>query len=487
MKFEANCQEGYQLLHDGIIALAQVEANGIQIDMDKLGQTKVELAQKIDELRGVLQKGGTWRWWRRRFGQKAKLSSRDQLGVVIQEALGHEIKGLTRGGKVSTDAEQLQKIDHPFVRNFLRLSKYEMALGTFLKGIETEICDGRLHPAFNLHTVRTFRGSSDSPNFQNYPVRDKEIARIIRSLMTASRGCVLVENDFKGIEVSVAADYCKDPTLISYITTPGKDMHRDMAAQLYMMKSAKVSKDVRYAAKNMFVFPQFYGDFYASCARALWEGIDRLKLTGPDGEPMREHLRERGVRKLGLCDPEHEPVMGTFEKHVLDVEHDFWNNRFRVYDRWKKDWWQAYLKRGWFELMSGFRITGVFRRNQVVNAPIQGTAFHCLLWTLIQVNKALRKYKMRSKIVGQIHDSLIGDVREEELRDYLELIEETVVDRIRKHWRWLIVPLEIEYEVVPRGASWFDKREVKFKRGQFFHPDKPDRSTGDAIKFLNAL
>ena len=475
-------QEGYKLMQDGLVALSEVEANGICIDMKKLDETTQELANKIEDLREQLQGGSTWRHWRKRFGVKTKLTSRDQLAVIIQDELGHEMKGLTRGGKLATDEEVLQKIDHPFVRKYLKLSKYEKALGTFLRGIESEICDGRLHPVFNLHTVRTFRGSSDSPNFQNMPVRDKEIARIIRSLMVASPGHILVENDFKGIEVSVAACYCKDRNLISYITTPGKDMHRDMAARLYFMKPKEISKDARYTAKNMFVFPQFYGDFYVSCARSLWEAIDRLKLTG-----MREHLREQGIRKLGACDPEQKPMEGTFEKHVQEVEYDFWNNRFREYAAWKKRFWQQYLERGWFDLFSGFRISGVFRRNQVVNWPIQGSAFHCLLWTLIQVNKALHKYRMKSKIVGQIHDSLISDVREDELRAFLEIVEETVKKRLRKHWPWLIVPMEIEYEIVPRDGSWFGKKEVKFKAGRFEHPTKPGRWTGDADKFLNAL
>ena len=178
---------------------------------------------------------------------------------------------------------------------------------------------------------------------------------------------------------------------------------------------------------------------------------------------------------------------GTFEHHLKEVENDFWNNRFGDYGQWKKDWFDAYLEKGYFDLYTGFRIYGSHRRNQVCNYPVQGSAFHCLLWTLIQVNKALRHYKMKSKVVGQIHDSLIGDVRENELTYYLELVEHIVTVKLRKHYPWLIVPLEVEYEICARGASWFEKKETKFKEGRFAHPKDPTKWTSSSAQFLDAL
>lgn len=451
-------QEGYELLHHGLIELAQVERNGIRIDLERLEQTKQELNGLIRGLRSDLESDDVWKVWRKRFGGKANITSRDQQAAILHEELNYAVTERTATGRPSMDEEALQKIDHPFVQKLLRLSKYEKALGTFLKGIEREIVDGRLHPSFSLHTARSYRSSSDSPNFQNFPVRDKEISKIIRSLFIPSENSVLVENDFKGIEVALSAAYHKDPVFISYITTPGKDMHRDMAAQLYCLEPEQVSKEARYGAKNKFVFPQFYGDFYISCARALWEWIRKGKLKGPDGKSLYKHLRREGIKELGLLDPEQDPQSGTFEKHVREVEKDFWNRRFKVYGQWKRDFYDEYLKKGYFDILTGFRIEGFFSRNQVVNLPVQGAAFHCLLWSLIQVNRRLRHYRMQSKVVGQIHDSLIGDVRTEELRDYLEIVEEVTCHRLRQHWRWLVVPPQIEYEIAPLGKR--DRKSV---------------------------
>lgn len=487
MKVDVLRQEGYQLLHEGVQALSVVEHNGIRIDMPKMARTKEELGGKIRELRTQLEDSKVWRVWKRRYGAKSNLTSAVQLGDVLFGMLKFPVVQRTASGRPATDEVALQSIDDPWVRSYNRFKKYDKALGTFLRGIEKEVVGDRLHPVFNLHLVRTYRSSSDSPNFQNFPVRDKEIAKLIRSHFIPSQHCVLVENDFKGIEVSVSACYHHDQNFISYITTPGKDMHRDMAAQIYMLKPEEVSKDARYGAKNKFVFPQFYGDYYVACAKNLWDWIFKGKLTGPNGIPLQEHLAAKGIRRLGSCDPEQEPKKGTFEKHLQEVEDDFWNRRFMAYGQWRRDWYRSYLDKGYFDLHTGFRVHGSFKRNAVTNYPVQGSAFHCLLWTLTQVNKKLKKYKMRSLVVGQIHDSLIGDVRIDELRQYLEIVEETATVRLRKHFEWLVVPLEIEYEIAPSDGSWHDKKEVKFKKGVFQHPTDPNKSTTDGARFVEAL
>ena len=480
-------QEGYQLLHEGMKELSIVELNGIRVDMDKLEDTKERLRKSISGIKEEMEASDVWKLWRRRFGIKTNLTSRIQLSKILFEEMDYECIQKTAAGRDATDEEALQRIDDPFVKLWIRYAKYEKTLGTFLKGIEKEVVDGFLHPSFNLHIARSYRSSSDSPNFQNFPARDKELAEIIRSLFIARKGCVLVENDFKGIEVSMAACYHHDPNFISYITTPGKDMHRDMAAQIYCLKPEEVDKEARYGSKNKFVFPQFYGNYWKPCAKDLWEWIDKSNLKGPDGKSLKRHLKRQGITELGDCDPEGDPEPGTFEAHVQDVERDFWNNRFQDYGKWKKEWFQEYLKKGYFDMLTGFRVYGSLNRKQATNYPIQGSAFHCLLWTLIQVNRTLRRRRMESRIVGQIHDSLVGDVRVEELRDYLEIIEETTTVHLRKHWPWICVPMVIENEVAPVGGNWFQKQEVKFKKGRFYHPTKEDKSTTNAETFLKIL
>ena len=68
---------------------------------------------------------------------------------------------------------------------------------------------------------------------------------------------------------------------------------------------------------------------------------------------------------------------------------------------------------------------------------------------------------MRSRIVGQIHDSIVADVHKDELDDFLQRAKKIMTRMLPRAWKWLIVPLTVEAEVSPLGGSWFDKKEVE--------------------------
>lgn len=446
-------KDAYRLLHQGSLALAQVENNGIRVDMGYLDNMITASEKQILVLKKELLNDKVWTEWRKKYGEKANLGSRTQLGEIFFNCLGYK-GSLTATEKYKTDESSFEKVDHPFVKSFFKMEKLKKAKTTYLEGIKRETCDGYLHPVFNLHLVQTYRSSSDHINFQNIPVRDPIIGEVIRRCFIPRKGHQITEVDYSGIEVRIAACYHEDPTLIVDILTG--DMHRDMAAECYLLKKEQVDKKVRYCGKNMFVFPQFYGSYYVDCAKALWEAMDRMKLT-VGNVPLKEHLKSKGITRLGECDPEKKPKKGTFEHHIQQVEENFWGNRYKVYAKWKQKWFRDYLDRGWFDLLSGFRISGVYRRNEVINFPVQGFAFHCLLESLIRLQKKLTKEGMRSLLVGQIHDSIVGDIYAPELEDYMGLAKDIMTKQIPEHWPSIIVPLEIEAEVAAPKASWFEK------------------------------
>ncbi len=255
--------------------------------------------------------------------------------------------------------------------------------------------------------------------------------------------------------------YNKDPNLVKYVTDPTTDMHRDMAMQCYRLKQSEVSKNSRYCAKNMFVFPEFYGDYYIHCAKYMWDAINRmdLKVQGTD-KSLKEHLAEKGITKLGDCNSKEKPKAGTFEKHIKAVEDDFWGNRFAVYKQWKDDWWKKYQKHGYFELLTGFRAVGTYSKNQCTNIPAQGAAFHCLLWSLIQMQKWLTKNKMKSLIIGQIHDSMLLDVHRHEMDEVIGKATEITTKNLAEHWKWISVPMRVDIEASERGGSWYSKKPI---------------------------
>jgi DNA polymerase-1 len=464
----ATIADGCRLMEEGCQALAVIEEAGMRIDMDRLDWTISETSQQIEQMMAEQKKDDVWRLWRRRFGEKASMGSRSQLAKILfslekDGGLGFEHRGHTRLGKQARmDEDVLEQIDHPFVKQFLKLEGLKKLRSTYLMGVRREVVDGLLHPSFNLHLVRTYRSSSDHPNFQNIPIRDKEIGKLIRSCFVPRPGHVLVESDYGSLEVRVSACYNHDPMLIEYINDPTKDMHRDMAAECYMIEPHEVSKEARFYAKNQFVFPEFYGSYFAQCAPNLWNAIGRYNLKTTDGQSLEDVLLAQGITSLGETFSHYsgriETKPGTFMEHIRQVEEDFWGRRFKVYAKWKLDWFREYQRTGGFSMLTGFRVDGVYKRNDVINYPVQGSAFHCLLWSLIQLVKWLRRNRMKTVVVGQIHDSIVADVHEDELQDYLAMTRQIMLKDIRREWPWIIVPLEVEQEVAE--TNWFEKKKV---------------------------
>jgi DNA polymerase I len=302
-------------------------------------------------------------------------------------------------------------------------------------------------------------------------VRNPMMRDLIRRVFVARDGRSIVERDFSGVEVRMACAYTHDPRLIKEFTGPGGDPHGDTAAQLFLLPKDQIDKKtLRDSAKNQFVFPQFYGSVAFQCAPAIWEAMERRQFrVGADGDGrlLREHLANKRIKELGDCTPGAPTRPGTFVHLVKEVEDDFWQRRFKVYTQWKKDWYAEYCRRGWFPLYTGFVCRGYYRRNQVLNYAIQGSAFHCLLWSLIEIDKEIRRRGMKTLLVGQVHDSLLADVPDGEVQEYLDLSQEVMSERLPKHWSWINVPIDTEVDVTPVGGSWLDKAEWVRRDGRW--------------------
>lgn len=479
----ASVTDAYRLFHEGSLALAAVEAAGIRVDTDYLDRTISRYDRKIKAMERELQKDEVWQTWEKRYGRKSTLSSRVQLGQVLFTEMGLPCSAWTSGGvsgkgRPQTTDAVLREVNLPFVASYLQLEKLKKMRGTYLEGIRRETCEGFLHPSFNLAGgpsgggeddkggAKSYRSSSSGINFQNIPVRNKWIAKTVRKSFIARDGCNFGEMDFGAIEVRVRACYSKDPVLIEYVTDPDKDIHRDWACKCFLLdpedvlKNGKHYKDIRYVDKNQFVFPKFYGSYYIDFAINMWDSMGKLNLALPDGTPLKKHLKSKGIKRLGACDPQKRPVAGTFEAHMQEMEQEF-ESVFAVDTDWKKSRWEEYQETGRIEFLTGFVVEGSYRKNQVINIGVQGAAFHCLLQSLIWLQKWLRKNKMKTLIIGQIHDSMVLDIHEDELEAVLAKAYRIMTEELPAAWDWLVVPLIVEAEVAPRGKSWWDKRPVQ--------------------------
>lgn len=453
--------EAYNLLHEGAIALSSMEAAGIRVDQPYLNATIDGTKKAIQGAEYKITQDKDYKVWRKRFGSKTKIGSYEQLGVIIFEEMGHKPTKYTPTGRPATDEEAFEDIEVPLVKLFKKAKKLEKVLSTYLLGIQRELDKyGYVHPSYNLNTVSTYRSSCNMPNFQNIPIRDPEQAALIRKCYIPSQGNRLIENDFGQLEFRIAAVHSKDPELIRYNTDPNADIHKDMAKQIFMLNGDQVSrKGTRDCAKNMYVFPTLFGQAYFDIAEAVWKSMHRRKfvMEGTD-KLVAEYLAEKGITKLGNVPEKGQlPRRGTFMEHIYQLEKRFWE-KFKVHAAWKKSSYEKYVRNNGLMMYTGFAVNGYHKRNDIINYPIQGSSFHCLLWSLIEFTKRLKKYKMKSRLCGEIHDCILGDVVPKETNTYLDMAHEIMAVELPKKWKWITVPLVTESEVTEIDASWYTKK-----------------------------
>jgi len=447
-----NLVDAYDLLHDGTLALSKVEQNGICINEEYYNSLSNkdntgELDKRIIKLEKDLNEGKEAKRFLKETGRKLNKDSNKDLGELLYNILKLP-PILTRKGNYSTDKDALLKVKSPFIEDLLLYKKLEKVRGTYIKQFERETYNGEMHPFFSLNIPISYRSSSSEPNFQNTPKRDKEAKRYTRSGIIPSKGNKLLESDFSSLEVSISTCYNKDRNLIKYVTDESTDMHRDTAADLWKLKKSEVTKEIRFYAKNQWVFPEFYGDWFGSCARNLWDICIDFKLDS--GETLRQHLKRKGIKNYS-----------AFENNCKKAEDIFWNKRFPGYKQWKKDINRSYRKLGYIDNYFGFEMSGYLTDKQCTNINIQGCAFLCLLWTLIELMKEIEKRKLKTRIIGQIHDSIINDLYPPEEEEIIYLIDDIGTKRIREEFDWIIVPLKIDHEITKINGSWYEKEDYK--------------------------
>jgi len=495
--------KGYQLLHDGTLMLADIETNGIPVDIEytKKQLNHLERTIKLDEKLLKESEGG--KIWDQLYGvsykekkriiktpyehtfkngrtvtryhketvmeqievpSKVNYDSSTQIRKVIFGELGVKPRLLTATGLPKTDEEALEEIDEPFVSRLMKIRKLKKAKNTYLKNILNETVDGIMHPFFSTVTTRTLRSSSSNPNLQNQPNRNPMMGRIVRRCYKMPDDYHLVEIDYSGIEVQFAACYHKDPTMLKYLSDPESDMHSDMAEQIFMLPKAHITKGIRHCAKNRFVFPIFYGSYWKSIASNIWYALGQLEH---EGKPLQAHLATKGIHYLNCKCPKNDRgysngpcVCKSFEGHIQRVEDHFWNVRFAKFSKWKKQRWNQYLKDLKHTSKAGFEFCGFFTRNEVTNYAVQGSAFICgILYSMVHLHRWLKSHQMRTKLMGQVHDSVVAMVHKDELDVFLKMANQIMCHDAPREFPWIITKLESDVEITHLGGTWFDKME----------------------------
>jgi len=456
--FEPNIKWANRFFLRGTLAFAKAERVGLRIDSKYINNAKTLLTLRITDLEREFKNTVFFKDWQKTSIKPVNVNSNKSLANYLYKIKKIKPLKITASGQGSTDNEALTLLKIPELQLLLERSKLEKVRDTYLTAFEREQVRGRMHPSFNLHLVRTYRSSSADPNFQNIPKRDKDSMRIVRSAIYPREGNQLLEMDFSGIEVGVSCTYHKDANMIKYVVDSTTDMHGDMAQEIFKVKNfnrnVPTHNVLRGAAKGGFVFPQFYGDYYKNCAKNIATthlSLPQRKWRVTDGIPFEngtiaEHLIAQGLGSYAL-----------FEKHLQRIEKDFWGRRFVEYAAWKDRIFSTYQRYGYVPTHVGFVVQGLMTKKDVTNYPVQGSAFHCLLWLFIELTAYFEKHNFKTRIVGQIHDAIVFDVAPKELYNVYNIVQNYATKKLPKAFKWINVPMSIDAELCPINGSYADK------------------------------
>jgi DNA polymerase-1 len=314
-------------------------------------------------------------------GHEFNVASPKQLQVVLFDELGlPKTKKIKTG--YTTDAESLdwlhQKSGHPVLTSLLRIRETKK-LGTTVEGLIAEIAkDGRIHTHFQQTVAATGRLSSTGPNLQNIPVRTEE-GRKIRDCFTVGKGYVaLLTADYSQIEMRIMAHLSNDERLLAAFAS-GEDLHATVAGLVFGVKQSEVDPEMRRQMKAM-----SYGLAYGLSSYGL---AIQLDISPPAAQQLMDTYFERfggirdylktvveDARKVGYT----ETIMGR-RRYLPDLMHDN-RQRREVAER------------------------------MALNAPIQGSAADIIKLAMLNVQTAIEKEKLKSRLLLQIHDELILEV-----------------------------------------------------------------------------
>jgi DNA polymerase I-like protein with 3'-5' exonuclease and polymerase domains len=454
MKRSGTILDAYWLFQDGALAFADTSIEGGLVFSHKyFDEIRTLLVRDMENTEKEILQTEPAKLWQEREDKELNYNSGIQLGKLLFTHYRIEPVKKTEKNNASVDHGVLEALSiHPQVGEFcamvLDYRKKGKLLGTYIDGFAREADNGIIYPHFGLNIPRSYRSSSNNPNFQNIPARDEWAHHTIRMGLFPHPGNHFMGVDFSAHEVRIAACYSRDAELIRYINDPTRDMHNDQAALIYRLPTDRVPKKLRDVAKGDFVFAQLYGSWFRQCAEHLW--ANSLDLVLDNGVPVHEHLNRVGVR-----------YYRDFEAHVEAEEARFWR-KFSGLDAWRREWIDRYERDGVIPMFHGFRRQGHLTRNKIFNTSIQGTAFHLLLWSFITLNDVRKAEGWESKLIGQIHDDIRWSVAPQELSYVMQMHQWVMTEAIKTPHPWLCVPLEVEFKLTEVDQPWAteEKRRI---------------------------
>ncbi len=406
---EDNVMELYNTLEKPLLkVLYAMEKEGIHVDTKVLKDLSDQLGREIEVLEANIYELA---------GETFNINSPKQLGQILFEVMGLPVVKKTKTG-YSTNADVLDKLKDkdPIINQILQYRQLTKLKSTYADGLFPFVLeDGKIHTTFNQTIASTGRLSSTDPNLQNIPIRLEE-GRLIRKAFVPADGHVFIDADYSQIELRVLAHISEDDTFIEAYQK-NLDIHSMTASQVFHVPFDQVDSLMRRTAKAV-NFGIVYGisDY----------GLSR-DLNIPIAE-SREYIQtyfEKYPKVKAFLDL---TVAKAYEDGFVTTMY----NRKRVIPELSSS---NYMQR-----QGGERIA--------MNTPIQGSAADIIKIAMIKVYDRLRKEKMASKLILQVHDELIIESPLEEKEKALSVLIEEMESAAS-----LLVPLTVDAH---SADNWYE-------------------------------
>lgn len=387
--------------------LAEMEAAGFQVDAGALREFGEKLGIAIGELEKRIYT----------YAGEFNINSPKQLGEVLFERLGLPHGKKTKTGW-STNAEVLEKLDHPIVRDVLEYRQYMKLRSTYVDGLlKAAGPDERIHTNFQMTVTATGRLSSTEPNLQNIPTRT-ELGSELRRMFVPAPGCVLVDADYSQIELRLLAHISGDESMQEAFRS-GEDFHAVTASHVFGVPLNEVTSSMRRAAKAV-----NFGIVYGISAFSLSQDL------GVSAEEAKAYMDAYFARFPGVKRYMEDVVKKSRETGYAET----------IFRR----------RRTLPEITASKYATRSFGERVALNMPIQGTAADIIKLAMVKVFKRLKEEGLSSRLIMQVHDELIVECPENEAERVKSLLTQEMEGVCA-----LTVPLIAEAH---SGKNWLETK-----------------------------
>ena len=377
----------YEIEMPLVKVLAQMEAEGVKIDTETLGESSKIMTRKACEIETRIFELA---------GETFNVNSPRQVGEILFIKLKIDPKAKpSKQGGYSTSEEVLTKLinRHPIVPLILEYRGLKKLLSTYINALPELINSrtGKIHTSFNQTVTATGRLSSSNPNLQNIPIRDDN-GKEIRRAFIPNNGEVFFSADYSQIELRIMAHLSKDENMVNAFLS-GEDIHAATAAKIFNVPLSEVTSDMRRKAKTA-----NFGIIYGISAFGLAE---RLNISRTEAKGLIEGYFETF------------PSVKEYMEKSIEVARE----------------------KGYVETITGRRrvlpdinsnnsiVRGYAERN-AINAPIQGSAADIIKIAMIRVANRIKSENMRAKMIIQVHDELNFSVPACELEQLKRVVTE---------------------------------------------------------------